>query len=392
MKNYGIPLLLLTFLLPAAAQTPKTTAPTPTTASAQPPAPAGNDTVVEEIVARVNNSIITRADLRRSREQALDELKQANTPNPEQAMQQRDKDQLRDLINQQLLIQKGQELGYNADTDLIKRLDEIRKQVGAKDMDDLAKVAEQQGVSYEDFKNNLRNQLISQQVIQKEVGSHLQITPTDVKQFYEQHRAEMEQPEQVRLSEILIPVAAPKGPDGKDIAAAEPTPEAIAEAEAKAKDLFDQIKKGGSFETIAKANSGGPTAANGGDLGYFKRGSLAKELEDKTFAMKAGEVGEPIRTKQGFVILKVAEHTEAGVPELKKVEGAISERLYYTKLEPAMTEYFKKLREDAYIDVKQGYLDSGAVASQTKPVFTEEKPKKSVAQKEKKKKKHFILF
>jgi peptidyl-prolyl cis-trans isomerase SurA len=387
MKNFGLPLLLLTFLLPAAAQTPTTT-----TASAQPPAPAGNDTVVEEIVARVNNAIVTRADLRRSREQALDEIKQANVANPQQAIEQRDKDQLKDLINQQLLIQKGQDLGLNVDTDLIKRLDEIRKQVGAKDMDDLAKVAEQQGVSYEDFKNNLKNQLISQKVIQQEVGSHLQITPAEVKQFYDQHRADMEQPEQVRLSEILIPVATPKGPDGKDIPSADPTPEAVAAAEAKAKELYEQIKKGGSFEEIAKANSGGPTAANGGDLGFFKRGSLAKELEDKTFVMKAGEVAEPIRTKQGFVILKVAEHSEAGVPELKKVEGAISERLYYSKLEPAMVEYFKKLREDAYIDVKPGYVDTGAVATQSKPVFTEEKPKKSTAQKEKKKKKHFILF
>ncbi len=389
MKNYGIPLLFVASLLPAAAQQKSPT----TTAALQPGAPiGGNDTVVEEIVARVNNSIITRADLRRAHDGAVEEIKQNNIPNPEQTIEQRDKDQLKDLINQQLLIQKGQDLGYTADTELIKRLDEIRKQVGAKDMDDLAKVAEQQGVSYEDFKNNLRNQLISQHVIQSEVGSHIQITPNDVKQFYEAHKADMEQPEQVRLSEILVPVATPKGPDGKDIPSAEPTPEAVAAAEAKAKELYDKISKGAKFEDVAKAESAGPTAANGGDLGYFKRGALAKELEDKTFAMKGGQVAEPIRTKQGFVILKVAEHTESGVPEMKKVEQAIQERLYYTKLEPAMNDYLKKLREDAYIDVKQGYVDTGAIASQTKPVFTEEKPKKSVAQKEKKKKKHFIFF
>ena len=389
MKNYGIPLLLVASLLPAAAQQKSPT----TTAALQPGAPiGGNDTVVEEIVARVNNSIITRADLRRAHDGAVEEAKQQNIPDPEKAVAQRDKDQLKDLINQQLLIQKGQDLGYTADTELIKRLDEIRKQVGAKDMDDLAKVAEQQGVSYEDFKNNLRNQLISQHVIQSEVGSHIQITPSDVKQFYEAHKAEMEQPEQVRLSEILIPVATPKGPDGKEVAGAEPTAEAVAAAEAKAKELYEKISKGASFEDTAKAESAGPTAAQGGDLGYFKRGALAKELEDKTFAMKGGQVAEPVRTKQGFVILKVAEHTESGVPDLKKVEPAIQERLYYTKLEPAMAEYIKKLREDAYIDVKQGYVDTGAISTQSKPVFTEEKPKKSTAQKEKKKKKHFILF
>jgi peptidyl-prolyl cis-trans isomerase SurA len=106
--------------------------------------------------------------------------------------------------------------------------------------------------------------------------------------------------------------------------------------------------------------------------------------------MKAGEVTDPIRTKQGFVILKVTEHTPAGVPELKRVEGAIQERLYYSKLDPALNEYFKKLREDAYISVQKGYVDTGEVATQTKPVFTDEKPKKTTA--EKKKKKHFIFF
>jgi peptidyl-prolyl cis-trans isomerase SurA len=387
MKNFGIPLLVLTFLLPAAAQTPTTT-----TAKVTPPTTGGNDTVVEEIVARVNNSIVTRADLHRAHDQMVDEIKQANPPNAEQVIEQKDKDQLKDLINQQLLIQKGQDLGFTADTELIKRLDEIRKQVGAKDMEELAGIAEKQGVSYEDFKNNLKNQLISQHVIQSEVGQHIQVTPVEVKQFYEAHRADMEQPEQVRLNEILIPVATPKGPDGKDIAGAEPTPEAVAEAEAKAKDLYGKIKKGASFEDTAKKNSSGPTAENGGDLGFFKRGSLAKELEDKTFAMKAGDVAEPIRTKQGFVILKVAEHTEAGVPDIKKVEPAIQERLYYTKLEPAMNDYIKKLREDAYIYVNPGFVDTGAVASQSGPVMTEEKPKKSAKSEKKKKKKHFILF
>jgi len=392
MKSSFIPIVVLASLLPAAAQTTSQApaAPATQTATATPPARASNDTVVEEIVARVNNSIITRADLRRAHEQVIQEVQQANVPNQQQAIEQRDKDQLKDLINQQLLIQKGQELGYTADTDLVKRLDEIRKQVGAKDMEELQKSAEAQGIVFEDFKNNLRNQIISQQVIQREVGQHLQITPTEIKKFYDDHRAEMEQPEQLRLSEILIPVPAPKGPDGKDLPSAEPDPKAVSDAQAKANDVEAQIKKGTAFEEVAKANSSGPTAANGGDLGYFKRGSLAKELEDRTFTMKAGEVTDPIRTKQGFVILKVTEHTPAGVPELKRVEGAIQERLYYSKLDPALNEYFKKLREDAYISVQKGYVDTGEVATQTKPVFTDEKPKKTTT--EKKKKKHFIFF
>lgn len=353
-----------------------------------------NDTVVEEIVARVNNSIITRADLRRSRQEIEEEVKQGNPPDPQQELAQREKDELRDLINQQLLIQKGQDLGISVDTDLIKRLDEIRKQIGAKDMDELQQSAEKQGVNWEDFKGNLKNQMLSQRVIQQEVGSKVgqQITPAEIQKYYDEHKAEMAQPERVRLSEILIPVETPKGPDGKDDPSAEQTPEAVAAAQAKANELDAALKKGEkTFDEVAKKDSAGPTAANGGDLGYFKRGSLAKELEDKTFALKAGDLTDPIRTKQGFVILKVTEHSAAGVPPLKSVENGIQERLYYAKLTPALNDYFKQLREDAYIYVRDGYVDTGKVSGQSGPVFTEDATKKKEKEQETKKKKKRLL-
>ena len=71
-------------------------------------------------------------------------------------------------------------------------------------MDDLEKAAQAQGISYEDFKQNLRNQIITQQVIGREVGGHLNITKEEEQKFYEEHKSEMEQPEQIRLSEILV--------------------------------------------------------------------------------------------------------------------------------------------------------------------------------------------
>jgi len=88
----------------------------------------------------------------------------------------------------------------------------------------------------------------------------------------------------------------------------------MAAAQAKAQDLLDQIHKGAKFEDLAKKYSDGPSAKDGGDLNYFKRGTLSKELEDKVFALKAGEMTDVIRTKQGYVILEVSEHQTAGFP------------------------------------------------------------------------------
>jgi peptidyl-prolyl cis-trans isomerase SurA len=344
------------------------------------------DTVIEEIIARVNNQVITRTEFQRTMEAMKNEP--PDRAEPEAPLAEREKNALRDLIDQQLLLEKGKDLGITGDTELVKKLDEIRKQMNLESMEDLEKAAAAQGVSYEDFKQNLRNNIITQQVIAREVGQNIKISEEETKKFYEEHKEQFERPEQVRISEILIPVA--KTPS--DAAnAAELEQEALVNAEAKAKQVLDSIQKGAKFDEVAKKESAGPTAAQGGDLGYFKRGTLAKELENLTFGMKPGQVSDVIRTKQGFVILNVTEHQNAGMAPFKDVEPRIQDALYYQKLQPALRAYLTKLREEAYIDIKPGYADTGASPNQTKPVMMAEgssdKPKEA-----RKKKKKLLLF
>lgn len=350
------------------------------------PAALNADSVVEEIIARVNNQIITRSDYQHEREQLRQEVQQQDAGNADKLFSEREKDILRGLIDQQLMLEKAKDLGINADTDVIKRLDEIRKQMNLESMEDLEKAAQAQGVAFEDFKQNIRNSIITQKVIGQEVGSHLQVSKEEEQKFYDAHKNEMQQPETIRLSEILVSTEKPSGDKGSS---ADPTPEELAAAEAKAKDLLDQIKKGAKFEDVAKKSSDGPSAAQGGDLGEFKKGTLAKELEDKTFAMNPGDVSDVIRTRQGFVILKVTAHTPAGIPALKEIEPKVQEAVYMDKLQPALRDYLTKLREDAFIEIKPGYVDTGASAKQTKPIET---TVKEASAKKLKKKKKFGVF
>ena len=354
--------------------------------------PLAGDTVVEEIVARVNNSIITRADLRRAREQLQAEAarQQQDTPGARQEEKEREKNLLRDLIDQQLLLGKAQELGISADADLVKKLDEIRKQMNADSMEDLQKAAEAQGISFEDFKQNLKNNLLTQHVISQEVGGHIAVSNAEIQQYYNQHKDEMARPEQVRLSEILISTATTppvKNEQGQAALPETPTPEVVAQAQAKADEVYEMLKKGGDFGELAKKDSNGPTAATGGDLEYFKRGTLSQQLESKVFQLQAGQYTEPIRTNQGFVILKVTEHQTPGVPPLKEVQNQIQDQIYMTKMQPALREYLTKLREEAYIDIKSGYLDTGASPNETKPIYTTAVAEGSDSGKVKKKKK-----
>ena len=340
--------------------------------------PLAADTVVEEIVARVNSDIITRSEFQRSRDQLLNELKQKYGAEGDARFAENEKNVLRDLIDQDLLVQKGKDMGITGDTEVIKKLDEIRKQMHLESIEEVEKAAQEQGVSFEDFKQNLRNQIVTQEVIGREVGSKMQITQDEMKAYYDEHAKELERPEQVRMSEIMISTQPKEGEKEKK----EPTPEELTAAEQKAHGLLDSIHKGTSFEEVAKKSSEGPTAAQGGDLGYFKRGMLAKELEDLTFGMKPGDVSDVIRTRQGFVILKVTEHTAAGIPPMKELEPQIQDAIYMRKLQPALRAYLTKLREDAFIDIKSGYTDTAASPNESKPIYT------TAAKPEVKKKRH----
>jgi len=333
------------------------------------------DTVIEEIIARVNNQIITRTDYEREQQQLKDEAQQQDPARAAQLVAEGQKDVLRGLIDRELLLEKGKDLGISADTELIKRLDEMRKQMKLDTMEDLEKAATAQGVSFEDFKQNMRTEIITQQVIQREVGSRINISKEDEQLFYDQHKSELARPEQIKLSEILVSTEQA----GDD-------PAKIAAAQAKAEDLLKQIKAGANFEDVAKKESQGPSAAQGGDLGFFERGKLAKQLEDITFGMKKDDVSNVIRTKQGFVILKVTEHQNAGIPSYSEIEPRLQEAVYMKRLQPALREYLKKLREDAFIDIKPGYVDTGASPNQSKPIVTTA-AKESTAKELKKRKK-----
>ena len=354
------------------------------------------DNIVDEIIARVGDYIITRSDFEKGKVTQIEEMKERYPSDWQTRVNDKQKDVLRELIDQQLLLDKGKELGITGDIETTKRLDEIRRQLHLATMEDLVKAAEQQGVAYEEFKERTRIGIVTQQVVGREVGSRIHITSDEVQAWYQQHQNDLEMPEQVRLAEILISTQPPKPPMEKGKEPAAPLPEdpaQVAQAEARAKEVMEELRKGAKFEELAKKDSNGTTAAQGGDLGTFKRGELAHELEEKTFSLKTGEFTDVIRTKQGFLILKVIEHQKAGVPAVKEIEDRIREAIYSQKLEPALRAYLTRLREEAYIDVRPGYVDTGASPRQSKPVVLAPVTSRDEIKSAKaKKKKKFWLF
>ena len=332
-----------------------------------PESPYGGITVAE-IIARVNDQVITRADYERAMKELDQEAHQHGASMQE--ISAAHKDLLRGLIDQQLWLSKGKELGITGETQLITRLNEIRKQYNLETMEDLEKAAKEQGVSFEDFKANIRNGIITQEVMHQEVGRRVQFTPGEAQRYFEQHKEEYAQPESVTLSEILISTGTP-APSVVGPGAVEPEdPAKLAAAQTKANEIEAKLHAGGDFAQLARTFSDGSTAAEGGNIGQFGRGKLAKVLEDATFGLKAGEITAPIRTRQGFVIFKVAQHVPGGVPQYKDVEEQVEQNFYMSRMEPATRDYLTTLREQAYVEIKPGYVDSGASPKQTKPIYS----------------------
>jgi peptidyl-prolyl cis-trans isomerase SurA len=330
-------------------------------------------TIFEEIIVRVNNDIISKSDYEKSRDLVRKELaKTMSGPDLEKALSAQEKDLLKTLIEEQLLIQKAVDLGLSADNDVIKFLDRIRKENNLGSMEDLEKMMTQQGIDPTEFKQNIKNRSLTQHVLEREVYSRIQmaISNDEVTKYYEAHKQDFDRPEEVRIREILIST------EGKDAAA-------LPALEKKAQEALQKAKSGEKFDELAVKYSDGPTAKDGGDLGFFRRGKMIQEIDDVAFKLRRGQVSDIIKTKYGLVIIKVEEKHEAGIQKIEVVDNEIRERLFESKAQKATQEYMVKLRKQSFIEVKPGYVDSGAIASEPKQTAQSQDTKEKKGKKKK---------
>jgi len=311
-----------------------------------------------DIVARVNNDVVTLSDYQKAEQQLRDEAAHDCQGCPQDQIdaqfKEQQKDLLRGMIDQSLFVQRAKDMGISVESDLAKRLDEVRKQNGLATLDDLQKGVEASGLAWEAYKTTIRDGLLQKEVVQREVGSHVDISSDEVKQYYEAHPQEFTLPERVTLSEISVST------EGKN-------PEEFAAVRAKVEGLRTSVLNGDDFNRVAQLYSQGSTAKDGGNLGTYKRGELSPQIEAIVFQMSKGQITDVIQTRTGFEFLLVDDHFQAGLQPFDKVEADIFNTVRAQKVQPLLRDYLAELREQSNIIVKPGYNDSALLSGANVP-------------------------
>ena len=316
----------------------------------QAPAPKGE--IIEEIIAQVNDRIIVLSEYQNSLNTLRRDLAQQHEgAEIETEFRERSKDVLRELIDQQLLAQKASELGIDVESQIIRRLDEIRQQMNLPSMEALEASASQQGLNYEDFKQNLRDNFLTQQVINREVGGHVQVSPAEISAYYEAHKQEFERKDGFNIQLILV--STENKPE-----------EELPALQKKAEEALAKARSGGNFADLAREYSDDATKENGGNAGFFERGMMAPEIERVVEGLSRNGMSDIIQTRFGHMIVKLLERSAAGIPPLPEVEGRIHEQIYLQKIQPALRTYLSQLRLESFITVKAGYVDTGVPPTQ----------------------------
>ncbi len=313
---------------------------------------ADNVTVIDQVIAKVNGDIVSQDELQRLQKELAAELKQQGATGPafDSEYQAHQKDILRNRIDELLLMQKGKELNINVDSDVTKYMANVQRSSGLTDPDKFHEwVRQQSGRTFEDFQSETRDNFLTREVIGQEVGRHINITDKEIEDYYNAHKKDFIRDEKIYLSEILIST------ENKDAAA-------VAAAEKKAKQIADEATKGERFADLARDNSDAATAKDGGVLGGYKKGELQKSIEDAVWSLPKGGVTQPIKIATGYEIFKVEDHTKAGLEPLADAKPEIENVLYGPKMEPKVRDYLTELRKTAFLQIKPGYVDTGAAA------------------------------
>ena len=315
----------------------------------------GEQRVVDEVIAQVNDDVITLSQLRREMKERVETLKQGGMTEQQanDEVNKRQAELIATLVNEQLLMQRGKELNLSNDVEaqVNQRMLEVAKDQGITSIEKLDAAMRESGIDPAATRQTLRIEMMKQAVIQQEVDRKIffGLTMDELKKYFAEHQDKFRKPESVTLSEIFLSTA------GKN----------EAEVKAKALQLVAQLRGGADFGAVAVANS--EREQNGvrlapetkGKVGAFEMPSLRDDIAGAIKDVKAGGISEPLRTNDGYQVFRVDERT-AGSAIATFNENQVREAITMERTSKQREEYLQKLRNEGYIKISETYRQAVA--------------------------------
>lgn len=303
------------------------------------PASTAEGVVIDRIVAVANREIITQSELDQA-EQLLKKEKASKEGDPGFALSPQ-RDLLTQLIEKRLIVQEAKRKGIRlSDSEMELALRDIEERNHFPNRDALKEAIAQENLSWEQYVKDLENQLMLLKLMNREVDSHIVLTPDEIQAYYDAHSEKFKLPGKIRLKQVLLRI-----PEGA-------SEEAVERLHQKAEKVLAEAMSGEDFDRLALEHSDGPERRQGGDLGYFQRGELTPEIDRVAFGLKEGAISPLIKSRLGFHLFKVQEAKESERQPFEKVKREIEEQLLGEKREGLRKKWLDELWSRSFVEVK----------------------------------------
>ncbi len=292
--------------------------------------------VVEAIVAIVNDDIITLSEYKAEHDMLYQILRAQLQGEEFEKEYKKQRDELLDkMITERLLLQEAEKKNINVDEQLKMMIENIKQQYSIASDEEFKRALAQQGVNYEFWRRQQERAFLQQAVVFSEVGRSIVIDETDVVNYYYQHPQEFTEPEEYKLRAIIL------------------FSENRNEEELKAlmEEIDGKLETGEDMAALAAQYSEGPEKESGGDLGTFKRGELAEELQKAVDDLEPGELSDWIQMPAGRYLIKLEEKRESRLKSFEEVKKEIEEKLFSQAQQEKLQEYLEDLKKRSYIKI-----------------------------------------
>ena len=292
--------------------------------------------VIEEIVAIVNDDIITLSQCKAQNEDLYRGLRaQYQGEEFEKQYEQYKKELLNKMITELLLLQEAQRMEINADEQLKLWIENIKKENNIDSDAELIRLVEQQFGDFEEWKRQMKKNIMKEAVIVSEVHRNIVIDDSEIVNYYKLHPEEFTEPPEYKLRAIYLSA---EGRSEEEI-------------EAKKQEINEKIASGEDLTALASKYSEGPEKETQGDLGSFKKGELEESLEQAVEDLKVGDMTPWLDVREGWYLLKLVEKKESRLKSYEEVQKKIEEKFFAEKRQKKLDEFLKEIKEKSYIKI-----------------------------------------